>query len=163
MPLDILVTISHTPTGTVCYRYVRVECRYLWTVTVPLQFLSYERFKMSAISLSFYLLNGWLMFGWQINTKILIQAEVDKPDREVLLARGFSLLDKKSDSRQRNRDLLSLPGVRSEYLLCLVNLLPAAVIVMVDPTLTIRYSRPKEQKKNLKKIQGCFPWLMVRV
>jgi len=97
------------------------------------------------------------MFGWQINTKILIQAEVDKPDREVLLARGFSLLDKKSDSRQRNRDLLSLPGVRSEYLLCLVNLLPAAVIVMVDPTLTIRYSRPKEQKKNLKKIQGCFP------
>lgn len=34
-------------------------------------------------------------------------SQVDKPDREVLLARGFSLLDKKSDSPQRNRDLLS--------------------------------------------------------
>lgn len=52
------------------------------------------------------------MLGWQITTKISIQAKVDKPDREVLLARGFSVLDKKSDFPQRNRDLLSLPGVR---------------------------------------------------
>jgi len=67
---------------------------------------------MSVISLFFYLLSGWLMLGWQITTKISIQAKVDKPDREVLLARGFSVLDKKSDFPQRNRDLLSLPGVR---------------------------------------------------
>ena len=52
------------------------------------------------------------MLGWQITTKILIQAKVDKPDREVRLAREFSLLDKISDSPQRKRDLLSLPGVR---------------------------------------------------
>ena len=52
------------------------------------------------------------MLGWQTTTKIIIQAKFDKQDREDRLAREISLLDKVSDSPQRKRDLLSLPGVR---------------------------------------------------
>jgi hypothetical protein len=48
-------------------------------------------------------------------------------------------------------DLLSLPVVHQKYLLCLVNLLPAAVTPVVSPTLTRRYSRLQGQKRIFKK------------